>query len=617
VEGEEFTAEVIAQVCRSEAGAVVRMLSGDLGKIHKLVQARGVEQAGGKRFSHYQFGHNLIQKYLYSTLDPVERVFQHEAVGNALERLHQGQTEAIAVHLARHFQEAGAIEKTIQYLKQAAEAAARVHANTEAIAHYNRAILLAEQVQVSDEDIASLYTGLGRVLELDSSFDQALSTYEKLEKLAAQRANRAMELTSLMARVTILAVPNEIHAPDRAFELGERALHLAGELDDAAAEAKILWSLSMANLLSGCLQEAIGCGERSLALARQHNLDEQTAQTLNDLGGFIYLYSGRIEQARQALMEASELWRELGNTPMLTDSLSKACIAHVYAGDFDQAISLSEEAFRISHSINNLWGQSYSKWIVGEAYRERGEYSKAIEVMKECIHLGEQGGIPATQDYTRIRLGSTYADIGSLDQALSLIQEGLDFARTHDPMVLLQGLGMLARLQVLKGDLVAAAASIEEAKQDHFRERETWVYNWLIVLFAEAEFALRQGQPTRALAVTVEMTSRLRSYNMRLLLPEALYLQGKVLLDLNQNTAARERFTEAQTIARAISSRRTLWRILFALSQLEKDPETARRLLQEARGVLKFILDQFQAEHSDLRETFLKQADVRAVMAMG
>ena len=398
----------------------------------------------------------MFQKYLYNTLDPVERVVQHQAVGNALEKLYRDETEPIAVHLARHFQEARSIEKAIQYWKQAGQAAARVYANTEAIAHYSRAIQLAQQVQLNDAELASLYTCLGRVQELDSSFDQALKTYERLEELAVQRSNRGIELASLMARITILAVPTPVHEPELAFELGERAFRLAKELAEPAAEAKILWNLSLANLFLGRLQEAIDCGERSLSLARQHNLVEQTAQTLNDLGGFIYLYSGRIDQAREALREASELWRKLGNMPMLTDSLSSACTAHVYTGEFDRAISFSEEAFRISHSSNNLWGESYSKWMVGDAYAERGEFSRAIEVTEECIHLGKRAGFTASQDYSLIRLASIHMELGSTNKALELVQEALALSQVQNTQDFLQGLGVLARLLVLKGDLGGA-----------------------------------------------------------------------------------------------------------------------------------------------------------------
>jgi hypothetical protein len=116
------------------------------------------------------------------------------------------------------------------------------------------------------------------------------------------------------------------------------------------------------------------------------------------------------------------------------------------------------------------------------------------------------------------------------------------------------------------------------------------------------------------LAVTDDLTARLRCYGMRSLLPEALYLQGKALLGLNQNISARDRFLEANTIARDIGSRRMLWRVLFNLSRIEEDPAIAKRLLQEARQVLDFILAHFEDKHYELRESFLRQPDVQAVI---
>ena len=101
---------------------------------------------------------------------------------------------------------------------------------------------------------------------------------------------------------------------------------------------------------------------------------------------------------------------------------------------------------------------------------------------------------------------------------------------------------------------------------------------------------------------------------MRLLLPEAHYLQGKTLLNLNQGSLARKRLSEGRKIAKAIGSRRMLWRISFTLSQLEEDIETARQLRREARQTLEFILTQFHQEHRDLRDSFREQADVQAVM---
>jgi DNA-binding SARP family transcriptional activator/predicted ATPase len=611
VEGEEFTAEVLARVRGAGEREMVGLLSGNLAKRHYLVRATGIQRLDQRRISSYRFSHNLFQKYLYDTLDPVERVYLHEAVGDALEDLYQGHTQEIAVRLASHFQEAGRLGKAVTYWAQAGDAAARVYANLEAIGHYRQAIDLAQRIEGQAGDLTDLYMHLGRVLELESQFDQVLVTYEAMEALALQRGDRPMELASLMARATIHAVPTEVHDPERARALGQRALSLTGELGDRAAEAKILWSLSLANYFANRLTEAIDCGERSLALARELGLVEQTAQTLNDLGGMVYLYSGRIDQAREALQEAGSLWRALGNTPMLTDSLSGLCIACVYAGDYERAITLSEEAHRTSQFIENLWGQSYSQWTIGDAFRERGEYSRAIEASEECIRLGEMAGFLPSQTYTRLKLALLYGDLGLVERGIHLAQAVLNLAETQNFRVhSVLALGVLAHLHLLNGNLAQAEAFVDQGKNDVYRH--TWAVLYLAVLIADAELALARGEFERAKAATEDLLARLRQYGMRSELPEALYLQGRALSGLGQGEAARGRLREARLEAEQMGSRRLQWRILSALSEMEEDGIQASRLRQGARDIVETISGHIvQAE---LRASFLKQPEVRAVL---
>lgn len=88
VEGEIFTAEVVAHVQGLSQSEVVHELSTNLERIQRLVRALGVCERNGRRVSQYRFRHLLIQKYLYHRLDPVERVYLHEAVTLAFENLY-------------------------------------------------------------------------------------------------------------------------------------------------------------------------------------------------------------------------------------------------------------------------------------------------------------------------------------------------------------------------------------------------------------------------------------------------------------------------------------------------------------------------------------------------
>ena len=124
VEGAEFTAEVVAQVRQVEERELVRWLSGELDRQHRLVQAQGMQRIGRQRLSTYRFRHELFQRYLYGSLDEIERAYLHQDVGAVLESLYADQTALIAPQLAHHFLAAKDPERALPYLIEAGQAAA-------------------------------------------------------------------------------------------------------------------------------------------------------------------------------------------------------------------------------------------------------------------------------------------------------------------------------------------------------------------------------------------------------------------------------------------------------------------------------------------------------------
>jgi tetratricopeptide (TPR) repeat protein len=528
-----------------------------------------------------------------------------------MEGLYQNLVREHAAELAHHFDEGHDDERAMRYSAMAGEEAARVFANAEAVQHYRRALALAEREHVSGEQLTDLYTRLGRVLELDGQFDRALATYEEMEKLALERGDRGMEMRSLLARVTVQAVPSAVHDAGRAQQMGQRALELARELEDREAEARVLWALSLAYYWGFRVEQAFECGERSLALARELGLREQIAQTLTDLGRFWYMSGGRVDQARAALREASEMWRDFGNQPMLADSLGSVAAAHYFFGDYERATAFAEEALQISESINNTWGQSFSQYVVGRAYWERGEPGRAIATMQESVRLGELSKFVVPQAYTRADLAALYGELGAVKLGLETAQLALSFAETHIPILRAHCLGVMAKLHLLDGNLADAEAATRAA-QDAPTQR-VWPGYFVPAPLADAELALEQGNHERALKVTGELLSQLREFGMRAYFPYVLYLQGQALLGLGQEEEAWERFLESRSEAQTIGSRRMQWQVLVALSHMEPDPGEAERMRGQARQVVDSIADHIDQE--ELRDSFLKRPDVRQLFA--
>lgn len=176
VEGETFTAEVIAQVEPLEQRHLLRRLSQELEKRHRLVREVAAVEVNGRRLSRYQFTHLLFQQYLYQQLGHGERTLLHAQVAQALADLYQDQTAAIAVQLAHHYIEANDKDKAVNYLLPAGDRARALSAHAEAVEHYQRALAFLQEAG-RHEQAARTLMKLGLTHHLAFNFTQAHQAY--------------------------------------------------------------------------------------------------------------------------------------------------------------------------------------------------------------------------------------------------------------------------------------------------------------------------------------------------------------------------------------------------------------------------------------------------------
>lgn len=146
VEGEIFTGEVVARILGEDELHVLKLLNEKLDQNQKLVQAESSQTVAGNRLSRYRFRHILIQKFLYSQLNVIEKAALHEKMGELLEEFYKSILDEISVPLAIHFELAGNPIKAIHYLDLAGQKAIKLSSYEDAIRHFEKALsLLAHQ----------------------------------------------------------------------------------------------------------------------------------------------------------------------------------------------------------------------------------------------------------------------------------------------------------------------------------------------------------------------------------------------------------------------------------------------------------------------------------------
>ncbi|MCA9926228.1 MAG: AAA family ATPase, partial [Anaerolineales bacterium] len=178
VEGVAFTAQVIAGIHDVDERTLVRRLSRELDKQHRLIGERERQQVNGRRLYLFRFRHALYQQHIYNNLGEIERGLLHEDVGLALETLYGNQAGEIAPQLAWHFAEAGLAEKAIRYSLLAGDQARRLYAHHEAIGHYQQALTFLRQ-QGEPERLARALMKLGLTFHNAFDFQQARQAYEE------------------------------------------------------------------------------------------------------------------------------------------------------------------------------------------------------------------------------------------------------------------------------------------------------------------------------------------------------------------------------------------------------------------------------------------------------
>ena len=559
----------------------------------------------------YRFTEESLRQALLNTISRRRLRLLHRRIGESIQSVYDTSRPRYWPALAYHYKEAGRYEQSMTYFTRAGDAATEMYAYAEAVSHYTSALEMTSQVEADTQRLRHLYQQRGRNMELNGQFELALSNYETMGRLARDEDDQALLLSAIMACATILATPTPVHDAERGQRLSKEGLALAQQLGDRQSEARALWNLLLS--LSGPNpEEAIRYGEQSVTIARELGLKEQLAFTLNDLH-WPYISRGEVDKARRAWEEAQQLWRELNNTHMLADSLTNAAGASVLSGDLEAGRSLAEEAYAVSGSIDNPWGQAYSRWPIEYYWWEKGDADKVVYFMQEAIRLARQAGLIPPQVTTLSDMAWVYAYLGDYRRGLSLAQEAQQKSEELLPWSRPYTDAFVARIQVLLGDVEMAAETLADYTAESIDNAAALGPVW--ILLAKAEVAVAQEDYSQAMRFLTALQQGFEHSKLILYLPDILNLKGTIWLTQQKIKKAKAAWEAARQEASNLDSRRNLWPALVGLSQIatiQQDNQRAESLRQEAIEIILYIAD--HAREVGLRETFLNSPPIQTIL---
>ncbi len=432
VEGEFFTAEVVARVLGSSEAETVRQLSELADRRHQLVRARGIQRLATERISRYQFGHVLFQRYLYQQLDVVDRGILHEQIGVKLAVLYRAQPETVAGELARHFEEAGMIEQAITYLRMAGERAARLLANQEAIGHLRHALTLLVHLPENNErkqlELAlRLILGPAVLVVYGYWSPHVLAVYETAEKLYREVGLSAQYTQVLWG---LFAYHNTNNRQRQALHYAQLLFQVADTAQDANLLCLAHRNLGLPLFHLGQPQEARFHLEQAIALynpAHHKNhiylYGHDQGVTAYALLAFALWMLGYPEQALQRLNEGIVIGQKNGHPFSLAYVENFAVLVCQYCKDLPLLWHYSEPLLATANKQGFQWISAQTMIYQGWALTQQGDIARGLTQLQAALEFHRSLGSRWIKGYFLSLLADGYRMAGAAEQGLQVIAE--------------------------------------------------------------------------------------------------------------------------------------------------------------------------------------------------
>jgi tetratricopeptide (TPR) repeat protein len=412
VAGRDFTLTLLTHAgSQSEAETVMAL--------DELWRRRLVRQM---RPEHYEFSHDKLRQVAYEAISPERRRWLHGKVADALVAHDSADLAASAGQIAYHYAQSSQPGRALDHLLLAADAAARIFANREAISFYEKALSLlppdAARTRTIYEALGELWRRQGKWQESQQAYSTALAligpeaalaraaVLDKLGRTLIAGHQRVEAWEALTAARRVLEANPDESSPDWcrvwiAVVMGQADWHYWGgsvdEMSDLVAQAEpcvrrfgapaqqMEWQQLAARaalrraryIISDAMVE-----DRRRALEAMRQLGSPAELTVAEFGyAFTLLWNGQVERAGAQFRTALQTARQIGFVFVETQCLTYLAIIARLTGQIGEARTLTLLALQSAQAIQRLdfigiahANQAWLAWRTGDlaAARELG-----------------------------------------------------------------------------------------------------------------------------------------------------------------------------------------------------------------------------------------------------
>jgi class 3 adenylate cyclase len=476
----------------------------------QLIQERGQHPDLGME---YTFQFKLMRDVAYDSILSQQRAGYHHQVADFLEQ-HFGRDVPVYYFglLAYHYRQARAQGKELFYTRLAAQQAATMYANTEAVELYSRALALLEEMETQTAEPNRLYAIHSQRFEVFNErrdvlyrlgdFKAGTADAAALLPLAQQLADDPAWLIDALLQQPGVAYWTSREELNTGMALAEQALTLAQQLGDQRREMQCLHTISQQRhfLEDDKWDEA---GQRALELARQLNDQQYQVRILTRMGA-AYSWSDQPERGMEYLEAALPICQVLDDRITEVHLLNLLGLRAERLGDYNRLlVEHQEKALAISREIGYRWGEAEALVACGQTrgiylgdfegglaqlvrarqMREglphelapllritqiqtmRAEYPAALTTLEQAYHKVEQSISDMMQAGLRLVAAGLYNALGEEAHLRGVVELGQEVRQlvADSPMITRQ-YGIAAACQSAVAHLGLAAYTTDEGE---------------------------------------------------------------------------------------------------------------------------------------------------------
>jgi class 3 adenylate cyclase/tetratricopeptide (TPR) repeat protein len=385
----------------------------------------------------YSFKHALTNEIVYGALLRGRKTYLHARIVSALEEAAGDNLHDHIEALAHHAFRGELWAKAVVYLRKAGAKAMSHSALVEALANYGRALEAVEGVSDSRRKLEmqiDLHLDSRNVLFLMGDLPRVAEHLHQAEALAETLGDQQR-----LARV--LNFLNSYYGlagdPERAIQIGQRTLALAGMTEDRALNVVTHYYLGAAYNKTGQYNEAIKVlqhGMRSIGGELRHERFGTTVVLSVICRSHLVqclAATGRFSEGVQHGEEGVRIGEEVNDPVSLVHMNCSLGVLFLFGGEFEKAIAILERSLRISHSANVPVYVPYAASRLGAAYAHSGRVSEAIRYLEDGVENLAAAGRVAFLSLSTVWLSEGYLLSDRLEEASTVAARALDLAKKH------------------------------------------------------------------------------------------------------------------------------------------------------------------------------------------